>query len=412
MRYPLKKIIIALIALLFSSTSKSAEPKKSHLVLWHAYRAKERLALEKTVDKWNKHKRGKHLPIKLLAIPYDAFADKVNAAIPRGHGPDLFIFAHDRIGDWAEAKIIEPIEFWMTEKHADQFLFKTIEALCYGDSLYGLPLAFKSTILYYNKALIPNPPKTTDDLLALGKKLTSYQDNRYALVYDNTKLYFHALWLFGFSGNLFDKENKLIMSSQGAIDALKFAHRIATENQGIIPKETSSVLTTSLFNQGKAAMAISGPWMLGELKSDLDFGTAILPIVSQTKKRASPFLGAEGIMMSAKSKHKAEAFAAMRYLTSDEAAFIRASLARQPVANHQVWTRKAILSDKILATFRKQIDHATVMPGTPEMRMVWAPYDMALQKVIRNNVAPKQALKEAEIEIKRFLSASKKDKKR
>ena len=36
--------------------------------------------------------------IETLAVPYQAFADRITAAVPRGKGPDLFIFAHDRIG--------------------------------------------------------------------------------------------------------------------------------------------------------------------------------------------------------------------------------------------------------------------------------------------------------------------------
>lgn len=148
-------LALAASAALLAAAPASAKP----LVLWHAYRAAERTALEATVKRWNEGDRGKDPRIKLLAVPYDAFPDKISAAIPRGHGPDLFIFAHDRVGDWAEAKVIEPIEFWMTEKHADVFIFKAIDALCYKDSLYGLPMAFKSTALYYNKALVPSPPQ-------------------------------------------------------------------------------------------------------------------------------------------------------------------------------------------------------------------------------------------------------------
>ena len=57
----------------------------------------------------------------LVAVPYDAFADKLTSAIPRGNGPDLFIYPHDRIGDWADAGMIEPIEFWVDDARADRF---------------------------------------------------------------------------------------------------------------------------------------------------------------------------------------------------------------------------------------------------------------------------------------------------
>ncbi|MBW2731035.1 MAG: extracellular solute-binding protein [Deltaproteobacteria bacterium] len=387
----------------------NAQAEDKPLVLWHAYRVQERAALEKTVDAWNTGGRGAHPKIKLLAVPYDAFADKITAATPRGHGPDLFIFAHDRVGDWAESKIIEPIEFWMTEKHADTFILKTIDALCYGDSLYGLPMAFKSTLLFYNKKLVPEPPHTTDDLWRVGQQLTDRKAGRYGLVYDNAKLYFHAPWLHGFGGMIFDERGKLHISSKAAVAAMNFARKISGPT-GIVPPESTSTLTTTLFAHGKVAMAISGPWMVGELKKDLEVGAIPLPIVSSTGKRAAPFMGAEGIMMSAKSKRKADGFAAMKFLTSDKMALLRAKAARQPVANKAAWLDPTVKADALLSAFYAQLKFAKVMLGTPEMRLVWSPYDMALQKVVVGGGPAAPALAEAQHEVQRFLESSRKGK--
>ncbi len=63
----------------------------------------------------------------------------------------------------------------------------------------------------------------------------------------------------------------------------------------------------------------------------------------------------------------------------------------------------------MLRAFRAQLDSATVMPGTPQMRLVWSPYDMALQKVISGRATPGQALKEAASEVRRFLKAMKRE---
>ena len=154
-------------------------------------------------------------------------------------------------------------------------------------------------------------------------------------------------------------------------------------------------------------MAISGPWMLGELSPKLRVGVAPLPLVTASGKLASPFLGAEGVMMSAKSSRKAAGFRAMTYLTGDRAAVARAIAARQPVANHAAWRHAKIKADPVLRAFRAQLDSATVMPGTPQMRLVWSPYDMALQKVMSGRASPGQALKEAAAEVRRFLKAMK-----
>jgi arabinogalactan oligomer/maltooligosaccharide transport system substrate-binding protein len=375
-------------------------------VLWHAYRAAERTALEATVKRWNDGARGRDPTIQLLAVPYDAFPDKISAAVPRGHGPDMFIFAHDRVGDWAESKIVEPIEFWMTEEHADSFLFKVLDSLCYKDSLFGLPLAFKSVVLYYNKELVPTPPRTTDELIAMGRKLTDRSTGRFGLVYWNTLFYFHSPWHFGFGAKIFDDKGDLRVRAPETERAIAFAKALADKASGIVPPETSSTLTTTLFSQGKAAMAISGPWMLGELPATLKVGIAPLPKINATGKPAAPLLGAEAIMMSTKSTQKASAFRAMSFLTGTWAATQRALLARQPVANVAAWRDARVAGDPVLAAFRRQLDSTTVTPGTPEMRLVWTPMDMALQKVIGSGAAVPAAVSDAEAELRRYLQAA------
>jgi maltose-binding protein MalE len=87
-------------------------------------------------------------------------------------------------------------------------------------------------------------------------------------------------------------------------------------------------------------------------------------------------------------------------------AVVRALRARQSVANARVWRDPRVQRDEILRAFRQQLDSATVMPGTPEMRVVWSPFDMALQKVIAGGVAPRAALADAESEIRRYLQAA------
>ncbi|HEY5926579.1 MAG TPA: extracellular solute-binding protein, partial [Kofleriaceae bacterium] len=91
----------ALAVALALAAAACGQARESGVVLWHAYTGMERTALETTAAHWN----AKHpdMPLTLVAVPHDSFADKLTNAIPRGNGPDLFIFADDRIGAWAES---------------------------------------------------------------------------------------------------------------------------------------------------------------------------------------------------------------------------------------------------------------------------------------------------------------------
>jgi len=69
----------------------------TEIVVWHAYRGDEKSAFEKVIGMYNASQN--KVTVKTLAVPYDAYADKITASIPRGKGPDLFIFAQDRLGE-------------------------------------------------------------------------------------------------------------------------------------------------------------------------------------------------------------------------------------------------------------------------------------------------------------------------
>src|SRR5438132_11877760 len=93
----------------------------AEIVVWHAYRAGEKSALEKVAAAYNSsHPSTK---VSTLAVPYDAFADKISAAVPRGKGPDFFIYAQDRLGGWIEVgNTCETVGFFLETETKAGFL--------------------------------------------------------------------------------------------------------------------------------------------------------------------------------------------------------------------------------------------------------------------------------------------------
>lgn len=378
-----------------------AAPKE--LIMWHSYRAREQRALQQVVKAYNASQ--KKVRIKALKIPYDAYADKITAAIPRGHGPDLFIFAHDRIGDWADNKIIEPISFWVNPKLLGRFFPKTLRVLVYRNAIYGLPLAFKSLALFYNKSMVKTPPRNTNELLALAKKLTHRKTKQYGLVYQAGDFYYHAPWLHGFGGRVFTK-GKPSLNTTAAIRSFDFAQSLALKHK-LLPKEPNSHLVSSLFNRGKAAMVINGPWFRGEIKAGLKYGVVPLPVVSATGKAAAPFLTSEAVFLSKKSKHKKLAFGFMKFLTSYKSAMIRLKVGKQPVANKKAHKTAVANNDLIVKAFRAQLKTAIPMSNSPEMRMVWDPALNALGAILRNQSTARKALEEAQRKIISYIKEKK-----
>ena len=155
------------LPLLFAALAAPALAQKE-VVVWHAYRAEEKEALEKVVAAYNQQVAAKGVKVSTLAVPYDAFADKITAAVPRGKGPDVFIYAQDRLGGWIEAgKTVEPIDFFLDKATIARFIPTTMEAMTYRGTVYGLPLNYKVITMIYNKKLVASPPQTTAELESL-----------------------------------------------------------------------------------------------------------------------------------------------------------------------------------------------------------------------------------------------------
>jgi arabinogalactan oligomer/maltooligosaccharide transport system substrate-binding protein len=383
--------------LLLAAVAACGAPRDSSVVLWHAYTGQERAALETTAATWTA--AHPETPLVLVAVPYDSFADKLTSAIPRGNGPDLFIYPHDRIGDWADAGTIEPIEFWVDDARADRFSEQAVGAMAYHGSLWGLPLAVKSLALYVRTDIVKGPIKTTDDLVALAPQMKA--KHGFALAYANVDLYFHAPWLHGFGTAVMDDEDHLTIATPEAAQAMAFARKLVAD--GVSPADAQEPLVATLFNEGKAATVMSGPWFVAQINKDVPWEVRTLPIVSETGKYAAPYLGAEGILMSAQAHDKNAAFAVMDALTSDESAIVRAQLARQVVANTHAYADPAIAKDPALVTFREQLDHTVPMPKSGAMRMVWTPYKTALGEVLAGRAEPGEQLISVEREVKSYL---------
>jgi arabinogalactan oligomer/maltooligosaccharide transport system substrate-binding protein len=379
------------------------------LTVWHAYRGKEKAAFEKVIANYNKQAAAKGVEATTLAVPYDAYADKITAAVPRGKGPDVFIFAQDRLGGWVEGgSTVEPIGFFLDDKTRNQFLPSMLEAMTYRNTVYGLPLNYKSITLIYNKKLVKAPPKSSGELVKLAKGLTDAAAGKFGLAYAYNDYYYHAALQNAFGGRAFDPGPKPVLNAPQNVAAMKLLLKWIRQD-AILPAEPSTALITSLFNDGKAAMVFSGPWFLGEITPGLDYGLAPLPTIDEAGgKPMRPWLTIEGVYVAMSSRHKEASYDLAKYLVSEEAGLVLAVEGRQLHTNKAVYMHKAVTDDPVLAAFRNQLDSATPMPNFAEMTVMWSPATTAMNTIVRGAATPEVALEKAQRTVEKDVAALRK----
>lgn len=384
-------------------------PADNDLVLWHAYRGQEKAALEKALGLYNERLPAGAPRVRALAIPFDAYSDKISAATPRGNGPDLFISAHDRIGGWVEAgRTLEPIEYYLDDALTSQFLPNMIEPLTYRGVVYGLPLNFKSVAMIYNTRLVATPPRTTAELIASAQALTDPQRGEYGLAYFYAEAFYHAALLNGFGGGIFDENDAPRLNSSGNVASLETLLKWKNE-AGVLPPDPSTALITSLFNSGKTAIVFSGPWFLAELDPSLPVAVAPLPTIDEAGGRPmSPWLQVDGIYVTAGGANIEAAYDVAAFLVGAEAGRILTIEGGQLHANKAVYDDPVVAVNPIVTAFRTQLETATPMPNIAEMTIVWSPLRLALRKTVKEASSPRAALDEAQASIEANIAAYRK----
>lgn len=344
------------------------------VTLWHAWRGEEREALDATVADWNAAHA--EAPVRPVFVSYESLSSKLEAAIPRGNGPDLFIYAHEKVTAWTDEKLVAPVTLDASLYHP-----VTLSALTTDGQVWGWPLATKSLALFYNRALVPEPPATTDALLAFARAKKT--DTSWGFAWEAQSAYAAAPWMHGFGGGIFDASGAVRLDSPENIAAFTFIRELS----GLGPADPSGALLTQLFNDGRVAMIANGPWFLGEV-TGVDFGVAPLPIVSSTGKPAAPYVTVETLFQS-RPGPEAQAFAT--WFAGDDAARVRSERGRQLVANAAV-----VADDPVRTAFRRQLDLARPMPTQREMARTWEPLALALRRLVRGAAEPAQAVAEAQ----------------
>ena len=387
---------VAVVALLLVGASADARADRRTVTLWHSYRGAEADGLARAVELLERDDPTLH--VELLALPNDQINSKITAAVPRHNGPDLVIFGHDRIGEWLRLGILLPVE----RPARGVYLGRTLEPLAGEDgALYGLPLAFKSLVLFFNTQLVRAAPRTTDELVALARRATDRRRGIFGLVYESQNVYHTIPWITGFGGSVFGPQGPRLATPDNA-RAFAFARSLATLPD-VMPADPTGALVVDLFNRGKAAMVINGPWFVGDIDRDVPFRLGTLPVVSATRQPARPFLTIEAVMVTANARDRAAAEAVARALTQGPGAIARAIVGRQPVAWAAAWNDPRVADDAVLSVFRRQLDATVPMSSDPRMSSVWEPAARALRKVMRGAAEPLPALETADRQIAAVL---------
>ena len=334
------------------------------------------------------------LGICVIVENVDPLTDRYQQAAATGDGPDIVMWAHDRLGEWAAGGLIAPVS--PSASVVDANLESAWEAVTFDNRVWGYPVAVEAIGLVYNRDLVDTPPENFEDIAAMD-----FPEGTTPIMWAYNDTYFTFPMLAANGGYAFEMVDGSYDGSQTGVNtdgAIQGGEVLAELiESGTMPRGVDYGVMEGAFANGEVAMIINGPWSWSAYEdAGLDIGVAPLPAVAGSASR--PFLGVQALALNAASPNQDLAVEFIEnYLLTDE--------------NIQLWNSTGALGvptdisvgaaeddDKIVQTLANA-EVGVPMPSNPEMGAFWSAMEPALGNITSGATSVEQALNDAAARI-------------
>lgn len=348
------------------------------------------------------------IPVRVQLMQFGGIRDNLILGGPVGEGPDLIVGAHDWLGQLYGNGLVAPLE--LPEEVLANLDPVAVTAFTYDGKLVGLPYLTEAIALYYNTDVISEVPDTWQGLTDLAAQLVTDGKVERGLAIPGPGDPFHHYPLFtGFGGYVFGRDAEgnynpedVGLDSAGGLLAVEELDRLVKAD--VLNAAVDYGAAQALFQDGKLAMWITGPWAL----SDLRKGTApfaVAPIPTMVEGIApSPFVGSHGFMINSFSKNLLLAQAFLTdFIATDEA--MKALYDAKPFI--PAWLPlKDSIDDQDLINFGASVANGQPMPAIPQMSAVWTAWSNALTLIYQQSADPDAAITEAAEAVRAEIAKS------
>ncbi len=324
--------------------------------------------------------------------------DNFPLAAQAGQGPDIVIWAHDKVGEWADSGLIAPVK--LSSDLVRKLYPQAWEAVRHREAAWGYPIALETITLIYNKKLlVGSAPTDLSQLVSINRLIQAKHPGARAILWDYKSAYYSWGILASAGGYVFKRRRTIYdvkdigVATAGAVKGL--SKIVALVRNGILPIGPVNGEGEELMAEGKLAMTISGPWDWPNLiASGIDFGLAPIPGIEGRLGR--PFVGVTLAYLSRSSPNQdlAKEFLEHYLLTDDGLGAINRA---KPIGIPALISsyEKLAPSDIRLRQLKVAVDLGQVMPNIPQMGRFFNAVGTALQIATDGQASAGEALREA-----------------
>ena len=335
--------------------------------------------------------------------------DKLSLDNQSGQAADVMMAPYDRVGSLGTDGQLSEVKLSDGAKTDD----KTKSLVTAADGkVYGAPAVIESLVMYYNKDLVKEAPKTFADLENLAK------DSKYAFagedgktsafLADWTNFYFAYGLLAGNGGYVFGQNGKdakdIGLANDGAIKGVEYAKTWYEKwPKGMQDTEGAGNLIQTQFQEGKTAAIIDGPWKAQAFKdAKVNYGVATIPTLPNGKDYAA-FGGGKAWIIPSSTKNLEAAQKFVDFLVSTEQQKAFYDKTNEIPANTEARSYAEGKNDELTTAVIKQFKNAQPMPNISQMSAVWDPAKTMLFDAVSGKKDAKTAANDAVTLIKETI---------
>ena len=326
--------------------------------------------------------------------------DKLSLDNQSGKAPDVMMAPYDRVGGLGNDGQLAEVTL-----NKDSKTDKTTESLVTnGGKVYGAPAVIETLVLYYNKDLLQEAPKTFGELEELAKdskyNFAGEEGKNTAFLADWTNFYYAYGLLSGNGGYVFGKDGTdpkdIGLNNQGAIDGIEYAKTwYAKWPKGLQDTKGAANFIQTQFQEGKTAAIIDGPWKASSLKeAKVNYGVATIPTLPNGKAY-SAFGGGKAWVIPAGANNPEAAQKFVDFLTTTDQQKAFYDKTNEVPANTEAREYAVGKNDELTTAVVKQFENAQPMPNISEMSTVWDPAATMLFDAVSGKKSAKDAADDA-----------------
>lgn len=313
---------------------------------------------------------------------------------PSGLGPDVTLAPFDRVGQAASQGYLAEIEL----PDDDRFSEMDKKQVTVGGKVFGQAATVEALVLYYNKGLISEAPKTFNDLETLSKD-PKYNDGdgNVAFLAQWTELYYTYGLIAGYGGYIFGDNGTnpqdIGLNSKESVEGISYATKWFQNvwPKGMLDVKSNSDLITDYFTSGKTAAVISGPWdVYAYQEAGIDVGVTKIPTLNNGVDYAS-FGGGKAWVVSNFTKNKELSQKFVNYLTTENSQDKLYEMRSEVPANKDSQQKVKESGDDVSKAVIDQYLVSEPMPNIPEMAEVWSGAQNMFFDAGSGNMTPQEA---------------------